>query len=351
MRAPHHTSRRRLAIGAASLLTAVAGLAATGSASATAAAVTYGAVNNDPAYVQVYVNNVENLETADAFCPGDWQDLVYYMKTYETSPDLFLVQQVSDQAELNTLVGMMTDQLAGVYTGVLAVAQPEEMNSPCGAEKAHQTNAIIWRTGRFDLVSTATWQSDAQTSTGGCANNSQDRTINLRARMWDKIAQKYVTAASIHWPTGAMDGPACAAENAREAAENVATGGGSLLIWGGDANVSDQSGGTWRSWYTATNGDLGGVHGYRDVMYDNCAETTSDPATIKACLQDNWTSGSGNRIDFLFARRGTGGMPFVGAEHTVTFDEGDAADIAVTGDDRTDRNYSDHRAVRARIHY
>ena len=37
--------------------------------------------------------------------------------------------------------------------------------------------------------------------------------------------------------------------------------------------------------------------------------------------------------------------------HTITFDEGDAADQADTGSDRGDRNYSDHRAVMARIHY
>ncbi|MGH3646773.1 MAG: hypothetical protein ACRDTM_06320 [Micromonosporaceae bacterium] len=307
-----------------------------------------GSVNNNPAYLQVYANNVENLETVNAYCPGDWQDLVYYMKGYETSPDLFLVQQVANRAELNTLVSAMTDRLAGVYAGVLAVSQPERMNSPCGSEKAYQTNAIIYRTGRFNLVSTSTWQSDAQTSSGGCANNSQDRTINLRARLWDKIAGKYVTAASIHWPTSAMDGPPCASENAREAAAAVSASGGSLLIWGGDANITDQSSGSWRSWYTRANGDLGGSLGYRDALYDHCRESSSN---VKSCLLDNWTISGSRRIDFLFARKGSGGMPFTGAEHTVTFNEGDAADIEFTGNDRTDRDYSDHRAVRARIHY
>ncbi|MGH3713501.1 MAG: hypothetical protein ACRDT4_08600 [Micromonosporaceae bacterium] len=305
------------------------------------------AVNNDPAYLQVYVNNIENLETVDAFCPGDWQDLIYYMKGYETSPDLFLVQQIANRTQLNQLVTAMTDQLAGVYAGVLAIPDPERMNSPCGAEKAQQTNAIIYRTGRFDLVSTATWQSDALTSTGGCANNSQDRTVNIRAKLYDKIARKHITAGSIHWPTGAMDGPPCASENAREAAEAVTTTGGSLMIWGGDGNVTDQDGGAWRSWYTRTNGDLGGGLGFRDALYDHCRESSTD---IKACLRANWTISADRRIDFLFARRSSG-MPFTGAEHTITFNEGDAADLRFTGTDRDDRDYSDHRAVHARIHY
>ncbi|MGH3736638.1 MAG: hypothetical protein ACRDT6_13655 [Micromonosporaceae bacterium] len=335
--------RRHTVIGIAALL-----LASLGAGPAHAEVSSQAVVNNNPAYLQVYANNVENLETVNARCPGDWQDLIYYMKGYETSPDLFLVQQIANRTELNTLVSKMTDLLPGVFAGVLAVPQPEWMNSPCGAEKAYQTNAIIYRTGRFNLVSTGTWQSDAQTSTGGCANNSQDRTINLRARLWDKIAGKYVTAASIHWPTGAMDGPPCASENAREVDAAVTASGGSLLIWGGDANVTDQSSGSWRSWYAGTNGDLGGSRGYRDALYDHCRESSSN---VKGCLLDNWTIGGSRRIDFLFARKGSGGMPFTGAEHTVTFNEGDAADLQFTGDDRSDRDYSDHRAVRARIHY
>jgi len=357
MRQPRISSpRRQLGIAAVALLIASLGtatqaappLASPANASVRAA---YATVNNDPRFIQTYVNNIENLETVDANCPGDWQDLIYYMKTYETSPDLFLVQQVSPQ-DLNTLVNFMTNNLHGIYQGLIAVPNPEQMNSPCGAEKAYQSNAIIYRVGRFDVVSTATWQSDAQTSTGSCANNHQDRTINLRARMFDKIANKYITAASIHWPTGNSDGPPCAVENAREAATNMAATGGDLRIWGGDANLGHQTSGDWRTWYSRTNGDLGGTHGYRDVAYDDCKERHSTKSGILSCLSGtHWTVGGDRRIDFLFAKKGNGGMPFVGAEHTVTFDEGDQADLTVTGTDRQDRSYSDHRAVRARIHY
>jgi hypothetical protein len=48
-------------------------------------------VNHDPAFLQVYTNNVENLETpgspGPAKCKGDWLDLIYYMKAREYSPD------------------------------------------------------------------------------------------------------------------------------------------------------------------------------------------------------------------------------------------------------------------------
>lgn len=338
-----HSSKRLAAV-----VVALIALIAPSTPARAAVHATYAKVNNDPSYIQVYVNNIENLETVDADCPGDWKDLVYYMKTYDTSPDLFLVQQLAGPGELKTLVDMMTDQLAGAYAGILAQSSPEQMGSPCGAEKDHQTNAIIYRTGRFDVVSRATWQSDAETSSGGCANNFQDRTRNLRAKLWDKVAKKYVTAASIHWPTGRKDGPPCARENAREANARVAATGGALRIWGGDANITDTSSGDFRDWYAYANGDLGGALGYRDAMYDDCLERSGSTMT---CLADNWTIGHNRRIDFLFAKKGNGDMPFTGAEHTVTFNEGDRADEAVTGSDNTDRDYSDHRAVRARIHY
>lgn len=70
---------------------------------------------------------------------------------------------------------------------------------------------------------------------------------------------------------------------------------------------------------------------------------------LRECLDDSWTVGNGARIDFLFARRGAD-MPDPSAAHTVTFDEADEAAGAGAGVDAA-ANYSDHRAVRARIPY
>ncbi|SCL31361.1 hypothetical protein GA0074692_3098 [Micromonospora pallida] len=342
--------KRRARLAAALAATLTVGVVAVPSP-----ALAWAQVNNDPGFIQVYVNNIENLEEVDApKCPGDWQDLIYYMKTYETSPDLFIVQQLAGPGELNTLIDRMNTLVVGEFDGILAVPDPEQMQSPCGAEKDHQTNAIIWRVGRFDLVSGSmiTWQSLAENSSGVCAANHQDRTINMAARLYDKIAGKYVSVGNIHWPTGNNDGPACAPENAAKTVEKVESIPGALHVWGGDANVSDQTTADWRGWYTATNGQLGGRHNYRDAAYDDCSERVSGGAAMRQCLRDtHWTVGGDNRIDFLFARRGDGSMPMTGAEHTVTFTEGNQADIAVTGSDRQDRSYSDHRAIRARIHY
>ena len=81
--------------------------------------------------MQVYANNVENLETADENCPGDWTDLIYYMRLQEYVPDLFFVQQVSDQAQLKVITDRMSNELAGSYAGVIADRSP---SNPGGSD-------------------------------------------------------------------------------------------------------------------------------------------------------------------------------------------------------------------------
>ena len=122
--------------------------------------------------------------------------------------------------------------------------------------------------------------------------------------MRDKITGKYVVAGSFHWPTSSFHwptshrkGPPCAYENAREAGARLGAGAASLRILGGDANATDTAGGG--KWSLLING----------------------------------------------------GYPGVSGESTVTFDSGDRADRAVTGHDRSSLSYSDHRAIKARIHY
>ena len=67
--------------------------------------------NQDPTFLQVYGNNVENLETPSEYCKGDWKDLVHFMKLQKYAPDLFLVQQVSGRAQLNELTEFMSRNL------------------------------------------------------------------------------------------------------------------------------------------------------------------------------------------------------------------------------------------------
>lgn len=168
----------------------------------------------------------------------------------------------------------------------------------------------------------------------------------------DKVADKDVTVASLHWSTfqGSGPDPACAAMNAEEIAHKVQKPGygGDLMIFGGDTNEPDlNSSGGYRPWYRALNGELGGDLGFRDAIFRLCDRGSTG---LKACLQDNWTCGGDKRIDFLFSRAGSGCLPLTSLEHTITFAEADAAAQQVSGSDVA-ANYSDHRSVRAAIHY
>jgi hypothetical protein len=303
-------------------------------------------VNDDPGFVQVFDNNVENLPTADLKCPGDWQDLVHYMKRAPLKPDVFIVQQISGRDQLDGYLGKLSQVIGERYEGVIADGSPKAMASPCGGPKDHQTNAVVYRKARFtDLgLGSRTWVAQSQHG-GKCANSPQARTQAVKVKLHDKIANKDLTVAAVHWATASSGGPPCSVANSAETAKEMTKDGygGNLMIFGGDMNFSDIDGGAFRPWYRDLNGDLGGKHGFRDAAFAGC-----DGA--KGCLADNWTNGAHKRIDFLFARTDTG-MPRVTGFHTITFDEGDAADQADSGSDRGDRNYSDHRAVMARIHY
>lgn len=309
------------------------------------------AINDNPAFIQVYVNNIENLKLAGEQCPGNWTDLVYYMKTIEPSPDLFLVQQISDTAQLDVLVSRMTEDLPGIFHGVIADADPWTQQSPCGPEKAKQTNAIIYREGRFAPVGDKhVWQSWAHKN-GECVRNNQARTRNVMIKLHDKIADRDVTVASIHWSTFQGDGPdpACAEKNVLEADEKLkkAGFGGDLVIFGGDFNEPDrQADGDPRPWYAAANGDDGGELNYRDPIYYKCQS-----GKLQTCLDDNWTIGGERRIDMLFAQDKHGCRARTARAHTITYAEGDAAAEQFTGDGDPALNYSEHRGIRAEFYY
>jgi hypothetical protein len=345
-------SSRRRAFAAAVTLAVAIPVALFGIGDASAAS-NIAVANPNAKFLQVYDNNVENLLTSGATCPGDWQDLIYYMATQPYAPDLFLVQQISP-AELATLLGRLDSQFQLNYGGIISDLKVGDKIGKCNGEKPVQQNAIIYRTGRLSPVadSTVSWQSKHEVDSA-CVANDQDRTVGVRTTFTDLLnTGKTVTAASVHWATDASTGPPCATTNATEAAAQLAKPGSNLTIMAGDANITDlNSSNEWRPWYAKMNGDLGGSLGYRDAIYDDCRENTDGTAAaIKACLP--WTLvDTDRRIDFLFGRLANGTQPYVGSEHTITFNEGDAADLALTGSDRADLGYSDHRAVTARIHY
>lgn len=309
-------------------------------------------INGKPGFLHVYVNNVENLKKPNEQCRGDWTDLIHYMKTVKPSPDLFLVQQVSNQAQLDVLVTRMTNALPGVYAGIIADANPWNQGSPCGAEKAKQTNAIIYRVGRLEPIGDKhVWQSWAFRR-GQCRRNHQARTRNVMQKFRDKVNDKTVTVASIHWSTAQGDGPdpACAKKNVLEADQKLHRPGfaADLYVFGGDMNEPDRrTNGSFRPWYAVANGDNGGALRYRDPVFRKCKQANG---STQSCLDDNWTIGSGRRIDFLFAQNRQGCMVPTKRTHTITFNEADAASAHIAGSDNP-LNYSDHRAIRTFIYY
>ncbi|MEU6075476.1 hypothetical protein [Micromonospora sp. NPDC047074] len=338
-------ARRRLSAAAVALLAAVTGAVV----NATPAAAS--AVNNNANFLQVYVNNVENLLTAGESCAGDWQDLIYYMKRQDYSPDLFLVQQIDPQGELPALLNKMNTELAGVYKAVVAQTHPVFDDTPCGAEKGYQSNAIIYREGRFDLVGAkSAWQS-YQPGSANCAGWAKlSRSINVAQRLRDQVSGKEIAVGSIHWPWHNLDvsPSSCPNQNAALTANKMAAfTGAQLYIAGGDFNQKDRSGGAWRGWYTT----MHGTYGYTDAGFDDCEEPEQPGSIFDCTLSKHWTHGGGAaRIDYLFAKRPTG-QANMGYEHTVEYNEGDAADDHYTGTDNPDLHYSSHRAIRARIYY
>ncbi|BCL13170.1 exonuclease/endonuclease/phosphatase family protein [Micromonospora sagamiensis] len=285
------------------------------------------AVNTSPSFLVVYNNNIENWLPASCADDKIWSRLVNYIKGRPLSPDIFTVQQVSNQTQLDTLTRYLSDQLPGTYAGQIAIANPGSMGytSTCGKLKNQQTNAVIYRSDRFTYEDATRWRSDApenyNTGTGPCQNleptsSSQDRVHNIAIRLHDNIANQDVSVASIHWPTNTWYGEQCAAENIREADEAMTRLGGTLKIVAGDANTGPGTAGWW-------NDAIG--FGYRDPIAERCG--------TPHCPPEHNTLGS-RRIDYLLVKSGNG------------FNNAGTISTSLTGG-----AYSDHLAVAAYVNY
>ncbi|WP_377325109.1 hypothetical protein ACFJIY_09150 [Pimelobacter simplex] len=353
---------RHALLGATAAIAAV--LATTGAPGTPAANAT--PPNTNPAFVVAYSVNVENLvgqAGKPATCRRAYQRLVDYMAAQPLAPDFVLVQQVSDQANLDKLVNLLATRTGRPYAGILAVPNPRPMGgggcrASTGAgtdsvdmttdQKKQQTNAIIYRTGRFNLQGAKhTWKSDAQfVANGPCINAAtevanQDRTINVAARFKDDQSGSFVTAASFHWPTskvGTGDTMACAPANISELVSHTSDatlGGSALKISGGDANIAGVDGaGTSYPWYASALGS----YGLKDPVRDRCVALG---LTATTCESTNWTAPShARRIDFLLG--GSASSTTTGA--TVPFE---AMGPLTSVQDQ----YSDHRAVQGYFYY
>lgn len=317
--------------------------------------------NRNPGFLQVYDANVENFPTSREKCPGDWEDLLYYMRSQRYRPDLWTAQQVGGERQLNILLKKMRRHFGEAYAGVVAQPVPARGGGACGREKSRQTNAVIWRVARFSLKLSAPsrniWQVRRNLN-GQCVNNSQSRTVSVKALLRDRVTGKNVTAASFHWPSRRSGASGkCASVNMAELNRELTEDGygrAHLYLAGGDTNWSvhrQNAPGRWTKWYREANVDLGGAHRFRDPVHAGCV---AGGGSLAGCLADKWTftDGRKRRIDVLLARTPKGAPPPATSAAVVpSFDQADWAAKRFTGSDRTDLDYSDHRAVGARIHY
>ena len=317
-------SSSRILRGVVAVLTTALTTVAAGAVSTTAASA---AANTSPAFLVVYNNNIENWLPSSCADGKIWDRLITYIKGRPLSPDIFTLQQVSNQTQLDMLTQRLSDELPGTYAGQVAIANPGSMGytSTCGKMKNQQTNAVIYRSDRFSYEDATRWRSDApenyDAGTGGCRNleptrSSQDRVHNIAVRLHDRVANLDVSVASIHWPTNTWYGPKCADENIKEADEAMGRLGGEVKIVAGDANAEPDAAGWWND---------AKAYGYRDPIAEKCGS--------RNCSSAYDTNGS-RRIDFLLVKSGHG------------FNNAGTINTSLTGG-----AYSDHLAVAAYVNY
>ena len=354
-----------------------------------------GTPNNQSGFLQVYVNNVENLTGPDApkCADNNPQALLNYIKATTHIPDIFIAQQINggvvspatkpavdSRGLASTYAEMLSRTFGEEYGWVVSEDAPKTQKVPCKAAaslKRYQTNAIFYRLKRLqpakkDFKATFQFRELSNCSVAPDRDDPeyQSRTVAVRAIFKDlKSKDRTVAVASLHWPTSEqyLNTEHCRIKNVDELDQQLRTGittGANLYVAGGDLNQHDRAGNApgaaWDSWYRWINYHLSdpttdtrpapGFLPYIDPIYDRCRRaypTTNQENQLRTCLvQHHQTLGDapeGNsRYDFLFARLGNGAIPKVSHADTVSW-----LDVGTPADEP----YSEHRAVRSRIYY
>lgn len=313
--------------------------------------------NSDPNRIVVVSNNIENMIF-------DWKDLVFHMETSALRPDVFLVQQVSDKAELDRLIAFMGQRLGVDYDGVVAQDVPSDHRF--GGEvlpRPRVTTGVIWRAARFSLVKQQSWMPfgrgfrDQPKTCSARSNHSGYET--LRVKLHDDVADEDIVAVSLrNWTWHP-----CSAKNMKLIVDGEDDHAGlgarsALHIVGGDFNDRVfAEGGGYACWYRQMNGDLGPGgcaddvdHGFTDPLYVACDGDV-------ACMRRR------GGIDSLFVRRSDGVRARADHFDIVSYDDGDRAHRAVAGRDGASNRrardgyddvasrYSGHRARVAYVYY
>jgi len=364
-------SARRRGLASALSLVLLSGLALASANGASGAT-----VNPQTDRIFVLNNNIENravkaLAGDSNACDFDFALLLRKSKSLTYFPDIFTVQQVTNQADLNNLIAVLKESWGVDYAGAIATPNPDPStdlypgeNKGCKSQKHFQSNAVLWRSDRFTKLGQTTWLSDAALTKKGCANLAdtypeQARTKNIAVALTDRKAKRSVVAASIHWPLqpregrryyGKFDAHKCAQENMREADEAVeglarkhAGGAKVTKIVAGDTNARTDKGDpdektaskrTWWGWATA--------QGYKDPIARVCGQTKAeDLDSCRAGKKHITTFNSAtkkkgkNRIDFILIKDG---------------DTTEAGALTIDQPEGT-QPYSGHMAIRATVKY
>jgi hypothetical protein len=307
--------------------------------------------NRDPGRLVVWSNNIENMIF-------DWRDLVHAMSEDELRPDIFLVQQITDRAEMEQLTDFMKSRLGVDYTGIVARAHPRDHRFQGQViPRPTVTTGIVFRTARFELRnkdSFMPWGHGFADDPGRCdvrADHTGYET--LRLRLFDKKAEKNIVAVSLrHWTWHP-----CSSKNVREINRDLGQGA-ALHIVGGDFNdrLFDGDGG-YACWYRQMNRSVGEARcandedlGFTDPLFVACDGE-------RACVKNR------SGIDSIFVRRSDGARARTDHFDIIQFDQAHRASVRATGGDGPSntkardgfedagRNYSQHQARRAYLYY
>lgn len=329
-----------LAIGLLGALLPVGPLSGQSSCTAPAAA-----KNTATDRVVVYNFNIHKMDDVGDDGRKMWRDWVDAVRDDEGAfmPDVLLLQDMEKASEAENLRAYLESQLCVTYNMRLSTLDGD-----------HNDAAIIFR-HRLGKPSARDFNGYGGQD-GATCTEKHPGSMWLQMRLWDKRADHWIALAS--GKTNPQASEFCPYRNMKLVNGKLNDSGwsGALMIVGTDANSRDYADGNYRCWYEPTVEDRPDENcpnvnafkwAYSDPIYELCGDDRSclDGASCpdQTCVQSaNWTSVSRDavrqRIDFIFAKRPGSAAPQTSEAETLP-----------RGNSRG--HYSDHRAIRASIHY
>lgn len=294
----------------------------------------------------------------------DWRGWIDFVKVSadKPTPELLLIQDI-EESERDSFQCELQRAFGGIYHG-RAVTNTDNLR--------RTQRAVIWRDSRFNLIDpfSRTHQGFGG-QTDQCfegADNGGMIQVKLRDNAQPAGVTRTITAASFKTAPGTRD--VCPWRNTK-LINNMLTASAwqsNLMVFGTDANNTDRtppaatSGYSWTCWYRGTVHNLGNGcatpdanehnRGFTDPIHQKCQ---TSPLGEGSCLANEWTKTNADtmerkRIDFVFVKRGDGLRPAVTSDQqTMRMGNPQVCDTDRPG--TWGSCHSDHRAIRAYIHY